>query len=54
MKSVNMGTVQAKITANLSNPDRLKEIVKDLNEEEGERARRHLRTVIDLKAKAKG
>ncbi len=51
MKSVNMGTIQAKITANLSNPDRLKEIVKDLNEEELERVRRHLRTVIDLKAR---
>ncbi len=51
---MNMGCIQAQITANLSNPDRLKEIVKDLNEEELERARRHLRTVIGLKAKAKG
>ncbi len=49
-----MGVIQAQLTANLSNPDRLKEIVKDLNEEELERARSHLRTVIDLKAKAKG
>ncbi len=52
--TVNMGIVQAAITANLSNPDRLKEIVKELNEEELERARGHLRTVIGLKAKAKG
>ncbi len=51
MKSVNMGVIQAQLSANLSNPDRLKEIVKDLNEEELERARSHLKTVIDLKAR---
>ncbi len=47
---INLGCIQAQLSANLSNPDRLKEIVKDLNEEELERARSHLRTVIGLKA----
>ncbi len=50
-KKLNLGVIQAQLSANLSNPDRLKEIVKDLNEDELERARRHLRTVIDLKAR---